>query len=98
MSRCVNYNYSMQTFKITIVNRVADDIRRGGFIVTNDLLDSSVDNIIKMSGMWDEDGDLDRMQTQQFGRRPYRRGKRGFHNRNTLRDLTRILLIRELIR
>ena len=59
---------------------------------TAEMVSGAVDNIIKSSGLWDEDSDLP-VQAMQFYRRPRRR----HHNRNTLRDITRILLLREFL-
>ena len=80
--------------------KAADDIRQGGYPLSDTVINTSVDNVIKMSGLWHEDDDLDPGYdaaipvSAGFGRRRFRRG---FHNRNTLRDLGRILLLRELL-
>jgi len=85
-----------------VVN-AADDMRRSGRPITREMLDSAVDNIIRMSGMWDEDGELDEAvyddqavgRPGRPGRRPFRRRRPMHHNRNTLRDIARILLLRQ---
>ena len=92
-----------------IITATADDIRRNGHRITHEMLGNSVDHIIKLSGMWDEDGAIDEplyddalpVSGRGHGGRNFHRGvrvrgRRGPHNRNTLRDLVNILLLREL--
>ena len=85
-----------------IVAQAVDEMIRRGFTPTPDIISSITDQIIKQSGMWDEDDDMDPNETVPvqfgFGRPPMRRGRRRHHNRNTLRDVVRILLLRELTR
>lgn len=110
----MNNNYSMQMMPMPqdnlypeiynnlypMVVEAAQDFRRRGFHPTSQMIDETVDNIIRNSGMWDEDEDdmvetfADAVPVQfSFDRRMPRRR---FHNRHTLRDLARILLLREL--
>lgn len=84
-----------------LVVQAADEMISSGITLTPELLDAVVDNIIKNSGMWFEDDEDDRgievVPVQfGFGRPPYRRRRRRYHNRNTLRDLVRILLLQQL--
>ena len=84
-----------------LVADAVDKMIAGGYNPTPDAIGTIVDNIIKNSGMWDEDEDIDQniqaMPVQfGFGRQPFRRRRRRHHNRNTLRDIIRILLLREL--
>lgn len=76
----------------------------GGYNPTPDDISAIVDNIIKNSGLWYEDEDTERFDMDAevvpvqfgFGRMPFRRRRRRHHNRDTLRDIIRILLLREL--
>lgn len=76
----------------------------GGYNPTPDDISAIVDNIIKNSGLWYEDEDTERFDMDPevvpvqfgFGRMPFRRRRRRHHNRDTLRDIIRILLLREL--
>jgi len=83
-----------------IVVQAVDEMIRRGSRPTQESISAMVDNIIKNSGMWDEDEDMMEMEAipvqMGFGRRRGRRGRRGHHNRNTLRDITGILLLSEL--
>ena len=84
-----------------LVVQAAEDIMASGITLTAEMLDTVVDNIIKNSGMWyeddDDDGDIEIMPVQfRYGRPPYRRRRRRYHNRNTLRDIIRILLLQQL--
>ena len=74
-----------------------------GYTPGGEALDRIVDNIIRNSGMWyeDEDDDFDRPDAMPVvlagrNRPPYRRRRRRHHNRNTLRDVIRILLLQEV--
>lgn len=86
-----------------LVVQTANEIISNRYILSDDTMNTLVDNIIKMSGMWDEDEEtaysFDEAAPVQFGfgRQPFRGGRRR-HNRFTLRDLIRILLLREIIR
>lgn len=86
-----------------MVAQAVDDMMRRGYTPTPDMIASIVDQIIKRSGMWDEDDDMDDSMEAipaqlGFGGQSFRRGRgrRRHHNRNTLRDIVRILLLREL--
>ncbi len=86
-----------------LVAAIAQKMAEEGFMPTEENIGNIVDNIIKNSGLWfeDEDGapeDIAVMPVQySFGKRPYRRHRRGYHNRNTLRDIVKIILFNELI-
>lgn len=76
-----------------------------GYTPTPDSIGAIVDNIIRNSGLWYEDEDDNQRGYDGeaipvqlgFGRSmPFQRRRRGHHNRNTLRDIIRILLLREL--
>lgn len=86
---------------------IADAVNRlvaAGITPTPETISMVVDNIIRNSGMWYEDEDDDYMDQNLeavpaqygFGNSPYRRRRRRYHNRNTLRDIVRILLLNEL--
>ena len=91
-----------------IAIRIAGDIRRSGNQLTEEMLDNYVDRAIQLSGMWDEDDGFDPIysdSTSDSSVRPVMarhmsqrrsRSRRGHHNRNTLRDVTRLLILREL--
>lgn len=87
---------------IPLVTAAADRLIASGYNPTSDMIDALVDTIIKNSGMWYEDDDdndpmMDAIPAQVgFGRNPFRRRRRRHHNRNSLRDVIRILLLREL--
>lgn len=75
-----------------------------GYTPTPDTISAIVDNIIRNSGLWYEDEDDDRLGMNSemavqfgFGRMPFQRRRRRHHNRDTLRDIIRILLLRELL-
>lgn len=88
-----------------LVSDVADKMIAGGYNPTPDAISAIVDNIIKNSGLWYEDEDDERFGMEPevvpvqfgFGRMPLRRRRRRHHNRDTLRDVIRILLLRELL-
>ena len=81
-----------------------NSLLQAGYTLTPELISSVVDNIIRNSGLWyeDEDNEYSDMESETiptqvgFGRSPYRRNRRKHHNRNSLRDIIRILLLREL--
>lgn len=82
------------------ITDTVDKLMASGYNPTSEMINSLVDAIIKNSGMWYEDDDNDNMPEaipvqMGFGGNPFRR-RRKHHNRNTLRDITRILLLREL--
>lgn len=86
-----------------VVLAAVNSLIAAGYTITPDAIDDIVDNIIRNSGLWYEDEDdgedmePETMPVQLgFGRMPYRRRRRRYHNRGTLRDLVRILLLREL--
>ncbi len=87
-----------------LVVKATDSIVNNGSMPTTERISFLVDVIIKNSGLWYEDDDDDVENNMEeaipvqfgFGRNQYRRRRRKHHNRNTLRDITRILLIREL--
>lgn len=87
-----------------VVADAADKMINAGYAPTPDTISALVDNVIKNSGLWYEDDDEDGFEMNQeaipvqtgFGQRPYSRRRRRHHNRNTLRDIVRILLLREL--
>lgn len=91
-----------------LVVEAADQIIAAGIELTPDITSWVVDNIIRNSGMWYEDEDEDGSRFDQnleaipvqarFGGMPFRRRRRRHHNRNTLRDIIRILLLNELFR
>lgn len=78
-----------------LVIRAAEDMMNSGMPFTESRLNSVIDNVIRSSGMWDEDDDRQPMGVVPASAPFIRRG-RGHHNRNTMRDLVRILLLREL--
>lgn len=82
-----------------LVAQAADEIASSGQTPTENMINSYVDNMIMMSGMWDEDEPIEAMPVQAgFGSQPFRRERRRrHHNRNSLRDILRILLLRELL-
>lgn len=71
---------------------------------TPEMIGSLVDSIIKSSGMWfeDEDDVVYDVSTATFAAQPrfggnsYLRRNRRHHSRNSLRDIVRILLLREI--
>lgn len=87
-----------------LVADAVDKMIAGGYNPTPDAVSAIVDNIIKNSGLWYEDEDDSRFDADAevvpaqfgFGRMPFRRRRRRHHNRDTLRDIIRILLLREL--
>jgi len=87
-----------------LVADAVDKMIAGGYNPTPDAIGTIVDNIIKNSGLWYEDEDGERLDMSPevvpvqfgFGRMPFRRRRRRHHNRDTLRDIIRILLLREL--
>ena len=84
-----------------LVVDAVDKLTAAGAAPSPDMIDSLVDAIIQNSGMWYEDDDdnnmIEAVPAQfSFGGSPYRRRRRRHHNRNTLRDIVRILLLREL--
>lgn len=84
-----------------MITDAVERLMAAGYEPTPEMINSMVDAIIKNSGMWYEDDDEESMVEAipvQFGsnRNPYRRRRRGHHNRNSLRDIVRILLLREL--
>ena len=88
-----------------LIIQAADQISSSGTMPSPEMIDAVVDNIIKNSGMWFEDDDDDDGFDRNievvpvqfgFGRSPYRRRRRRYHNRNTLRDIVRILLLQQL--
>lgn len=87
-----------------LVADAVDKMIARGYNPTPDDISALVDNIIKNSGLWYEDEDSDRFDLNPevvpvqfgFGRSPFRRRRRRHHNRDTLRDIIRILLLREL--
>lgn len=83
-----------------LISEAAGKIVSSGYAPTNEMIGSMVDSIIKSSGMWyeDDDDDMEEAIPVQFGfgSSPYRRSRRRHHSRNTLRDIVRILLLREL--
>lgn len=84
---------------------VADAANRliaSGYRPTTEMINALVDTIIKNSGLWYEDDDDDMMPEaipvqSGFGRNPFHSRRRRHHNRNTIRDIIRILLLRELL-
>ena len=81
-----------------LVASAADEMRRDRRPLTSNMLDDAVDDVVRRSGMWDEDDPAEAYPVQAgFGRRPIGRIGRGHHNRNTLRDIARILFLRELL-
>lgn len=89
-----------------LVAEAVNQLTAAGVTPTPEMLNSIVDNIIRNSGMWYEDEEenpydqnMDAIPVQMgFGRMPYQRRRRRYHNRNTLRDIIRILLLNELFR
>jgi len=86
-----------------LVAEVADKMAAANYKPNPNTMNMIVDNIIKNGGLWYEDDDEDQFGGSEvipvqlgFGGAPFRRRRRGYHNRNTLRDLIRILLLREL--
>lgn len=84
-----------------LIADAVDRLTSAGYEPTPEMINSMVDAIIKNSGMWYEDDDDDPMTDAMpvqfgFGGTPYRRRRRRHHNRNSLRDIVRILLLREL--
>lgn len=88
-----------------LVTDAVNRLMASGVMPTPEMINSIVDGIIRNSGMWYEDEDdsgdpLGRYQEAVpavvFGRDPYYRRRRGHHNRNTLRDVIRILLLGDL--
>lgn len=87
-----------------LVADAADKLIAEGYYPTPGAIGTIVDNIIKNSGLWYEDEDHNRFDMEPevvpvqfgFGRMPFRRRRRRHHNRDTLRDIIRILLLREL--
>lgn len=75
------------------VLEAVNDLTRRDYSVTPEMITAMVDNIIKASGLWDEDSD----PVQSANMPQFRRPRRRHHNRNSLRDVLRILLLRELI-
>lgn len=87
-----------------LIADVADKMVAGGYNPTPNAMNTIVDNIIKNGGLWYEDEDDDRFGMNSeavpvqfgFGGMPFMRRRRRHHNRNSLRDIVRILLLREL--
>ena len=86
---------------------ITDAVNRmiaAGYTPSPDAIAGIVDNIIRNSGLWNEDEDNDDFDSDieaipvrfGFGRMPYRRRRRRYHNRSTLRDIVRILFLREM--
>ena len=108
----VQYDYQADMFEneypeiyhdvYPLILEAANKLMAGGYTVTHDMIDSLVDTIIKNSGMWYEDDEDNSMMSDAipvqlgFGRTPLQRHRRRHHNRNTLRDIVRILFLREL--
>lgn len=73
---------------------------RSGRTLTRETLKITVDEIIKQTGLWDEDEDMgmDMDVNTSAVYTNQRRFMRRHHNRNTLRDVLEILLLREFFR
>jgi hypothetical protein len=82
------------------VNRAANDFLRSGASLTPEMLNSITDNIIRTAGMWDEDDDSNSGGAVAVSARPYFGNRRRcpHHNRNSLRDVLRIMFLRDLLR
>ncbi len=84
-----------------MITDAVERLNASGYQPTPDIINSTVDAIIKNSGMWYEDDDNETVAEAApvqfgFGGNPYQRRRRRHHNRNSLRDIVRILLLREL--
>lgn len=84
-----------------MITDAVEKMMAAGYEPTSETINSMVDTIIKNSGMWYEDDDDDTMTEAipvqvGFNNNPYRRRRRRHHNRGSLRDIVRILLLREL--
>jgi hypothetical protein len=87
-----------------LIADVADKMVAGNYNPTPNAMNTIVDNIIKNGGLWYEDDDDDHygMNAEAvpvqfgFGGLPFIRRRRRHHTRNSLRDIVRILLLREL--
>lgn len=87
-----------------LVSEVADKMIAANYRPNPNTMGIIVDNIIKNGGLWYEDDDDDQFSSPEaipvqfgFGGLPFMRRRRRYHNRNTLRDIIRILLLRELL-
>jgi len=85
-----------------LVAEVADKMIAANYKPNPNTMNMIVDNIIKNGGLWYEDDDEDQFGEAipvqfGFGGLPFARRRRRYHNRNTLRDIIRILLLRELL-
>ena len=106
----MNYNYTNQPnledlypeIYINLHPHVLESInemRQKGWGPTRDRINFMVDDVVMRSGMWDEDEmDDPPLDPPHSGHHSHRRRRRGYHNRNTLRDLSRILILKELLR
>lgn len=85
-----------------LISEAVEKLIAAGYTPTPEMISSLVDAIIKNSGLWYEDDEEEMPEAVPaqlgfgFGSNPYRRRRRRHHNRNTLRDIVRILLLREL--
>jgi hypothetical protein len=81
------------------VVQAVDEFMKSGSALTPETLNSIIDNIILNSGLWDEDADAEAGTLSRPMRpRPCNRCRRRHHNRNSLRDILRILFLRDIVR
>lgn len=78
------------------VREAVNEMTRRNLSPTPERINQVIDDIIRTCGMWDED-DMPNLAAQQQPFHPSNRNRRGHHNRNTLRDVIRIVLLRELL-